>query len=53
MDYYTLQYELDKQKREQYMMEAQQERLAREGLKPAAFNVTRNRRADESKQTDL
>lgn len=53
MDYYTLQYELDKQKREQYMAEAQHERLAREGLKATAFNVTRSRRSDESKQTDF
>lgn len=53
MDYYTLQYELDKQKRDQYMVEAQQERLAREGLKATAFNVTRARRAEESKQTDF
>lgn len=53
MDYHTLQYELDKQKREKYMLEAEQEQMAREALKPASGAAALTRRAEDTKHTDF
>lgn len=53
MDYYTLQYELDKQKREKYMLEAQSEQMARDTFKPASSAAALTRRAEDTKQNDF
>jgi hypothetical protein len=50
MDYYSLQYEVERERRERYMNEADQERQARQArsYKPNVVSKMLNRRNDKS-----
>ncbi|HRL12366.1 MAG TPA: hypothetical protein PKX07_10845 [Aggregatilineales bacterium] len=49
MDYYMLQYEVEKERRERYMNEADQERQARQvrSYKPNVFSQVLSRRSEK------